>query len=313
MAEHPVAGVDYPARWRDFLAWFPDDAHCLAYLERLRWGIGFGCPRCGGQSAWQRGDGLRRCSDCCHTTSVTAGTIFHLTRTPLTTWFAAVWYITNQKNGVSALGLQRVFGIDYSTAWTWLQKLRRAMVCPGRDQLCGTVEVDETYVGGPEKGVFGRETETKSIVVVAAEENGRGIGRIRLARVHDVSAGSLIPFVEEVIQPGTKVHTDGWPGYDGLRAKGYRHKVTNIKRSEKLAHELMPRVHRVAALLKRWILGTHQGSVSDKHLPYYLDEFTFRFNRRHSKARGMLFYRLLQQAVQTDPAPYAAIVGENAP
>jgi transposase-like protein len=224
-----------------------------------------------------------------------------------------VWYITNQKNGVSALGLQRVLGMDYSTAWTWLQKLRRAMVRPGRDQLCGTVEVDETYVGGPEKGVAGRETETKSIVVIAAEENGRGIGRIRLARVHDVSAASLIPFVEEVIQPGVKVHTDGWRGYDGLRAHGYRHKVTNIKRSEKLAHELMPRVHRVAALLKRWILGTHQGSVSDKHLPYYLDEFTFRFNRRHSKARGMLFYRLLQQAVQTDPAPYAAIVDENAP
>jgi transposase-like protein len=313
MAEHPVAGVDYPARWRDFLAWFPDDAHCLAYLELLRWGSGFACPRCGGQSAWHRGDGLRRCSDCRHTTSVTAGTIFHLTRTPLTTWFAAVWYVTNQKNGVSALGLQRILGIDYSTAWTWLHKLRRAMVRPGRDQLCGTVEVDETYVGGPEKGVFGRETETKSIVVVAAEENGHGIGRIRLARVHDVSAGSLIPFVEEVIQPGTKVHTDGWPGYDGLRAKGYRHKVTNIKRSEKLAHELMPRVHRVAALLKRWILGTHQGSVSDKHLPYYLDEFTFRFNRRHSKARGLLFYRLLQQAVQADPAPYAAIVGEDAP
>jgi transposase-like protein len=244
---------------------------------------------------------------------VTAGTVFHLTRTPLTTWFAAVWYVTNQKNGVSALGLQRILGIDYSTAWTWLHKLRRAMVRPGRDQLCGTIELDETYVGGPEQGVSGRETETKSIVVVAAEENGRGIGRIRLGRVHDVSAASLIPFVEEVIQPGARVHTDGWPGYDGLRAKGYRHKVTNVKRSKKLAHELMPRVHRVAALLKRWILGTHQGSVSDKHLPCYLDEFTFRFNRRHSKARGMLFYRLLQQAVQADPAPYAAIVGKNSP
>ncbi len=236
MAEHPVAGVDYPARWQDFLAWFRDDAQCLAYLERLRWGNGFACPRCGCQAAWQRGDGLRRCSDCRHTTSVTAGTIFHLTRTPLATWFAAVWYVTNQKNGVSVLGLQRILGIDYVTAWTWLHKLRRAMV-----------------------------------------------------------------------------HTDGWPGYDGLRANGYRHKVTNVKRSKKLAHELMPRVHRVAALLKRWILGTHQGSVSDKHLPYYLDEFTFRFNRRRSRARGLLFYRLLQQAVHADPSPYASIVDGKPP
>ncbi len=313
MAEHPVAGVDYPARWQDFVAWFPDDAHCVAYLEQLRWGNGFACPRCGCQAAWQRGDGLRRCSDCRHTTSVTAGTIFHLTRTPLATWFAAVWYVTNQKNGVSALGLQRILGIDYRTAWTWLHKLRRAMVRPGRDQLCGTIEVDETYVGGPEKGVSGRETKTKSIVVVAAEENGRGIGRIRLRRVQDVSAASLIPFVEEVIRPGARVHTDGWPGYDGLRAKGYEHKVTNIKRSNKLAHELMPRVHRVAALLKRWILGTHQGSVSDKHLEYYLDEYTFRFNRRRSRARGLLFYRLLQQAVHADPTPYATIVGGKPP
>ena len=313
MAEHPVAGVDYPARWQDFLAWFPDDAHCLAYLERLRWGSGFACPRCGGQAAWQRGDGLRRCSDCRHTTSVTAGTVFHLTRTPLMTWFAAVWYVTNQKNGVSALGLQRILGIDYRTAWTWLHKLRRAMIRPGRDQLSGTVEVDETYIGGPEQGVSGRETETKSIVVVAAEENGRGIGRIRLGKVPDVSAASLIPFVEKVIRPGVRVHTDGWHGYDGLRETGYRHKVTKLNRSNKLAHELMPRVHRVAALLKRWILGTHQGSVSDKHLAYYLDEFTFRFNRRHSKARGMLFYRLLQQAVHADPAPYASIVAGKPP
>ncbi len=313
MAEHPVAGVDYPARWQDFVAWFPDDVRCVAYLERLRWGNGFACPRCGCQAAWQRGDGLRRCSDCRHTTSVTAGTIFHLTRTPLATWFAAVWYVTNQKNGVSALSLQRILGIDYRTAWTWLHKLRRAMVRPGRDQLSGTIEVDETYVGGPEQGVSGRETKTKSIVVVAAEENGRGIGRIRLRRVQDVSAASLIPFVEEAIRPGARVHTDGWPGYDGLRAKGYEHKVTNIKRSQKLAHELMPRVHRVAALLKRWILGTHQGSVSDKHLEYYLDEYTFRFNRRRSRARGLLFYRLLQQAVHADPSPYATIVGGKPP
>jgi len=182
------------------------------------------------------------------------------------------------------------------------------MVRPGRDRLSGCVEVDETYVGGHEAGVSGRETETKSIVVIAAEESGRGIGRIRLRRVLNVSAASLIPFVEEVVRPGAVVHTDGWAGYNGIEAKGYSHKITKIKRNAQLAHELLPRVHRVAALLKRWILGTHQGSVSDKHLDYYLDEFTFRFNRRHSRARGLLFYRLVQQATQVAPVPYRQIV-----
>jgi transposase-like protein len=148
-------------------------------------------------------------------------------------------------------------------------------------------------------------------VAVAAEERGNAIGRIRMRRVRDVSAASLLPFVEDAIQPGATVHTDGWMGYRGLARRGYSHKVTNIRRSEKLAHELMPRVHRVAALLKRWILGTHQGSVSDKHLDYYLDEFTFRFNRRTSRHRGMLFFRLMQQAVQIEPTTYCEVVGRG--
>lgn len=220
-----------------------------------------------------------------------------------------MWFVTNQKLGGSALGLQRILGLgSYQTAWAWLHKMRRAMVRPARSRFTGCIEVDETYVGSSEEGVSGRQTETKSIVVIAAEEKGRGIGRIRLRRIPDVSASSLISFVREAVQSGSVVHTDGWGGYHKLKAKGYTHKVTNISRSEKLAHELMPRVHRVAALLKRWILGTHQGSVSDKHLDYYLDEFTFRFNRRHSRARGLLFYRLLEQAVQVKPVPYRQLV-----
>ena len=223
-----------------------------------------------------------------------------------------MWFVTNQKLGGSALGLQRLLGLgSYQTAWTWLHKMRRAMVRPGRDRLSGCVEVDETYLGGPEVGAAGRKTETKSMIVIAAEENGQGIGRIRLRRIPDVSAASLIPFVHEAVQPGALVHTDGWGGYNAMEAEGYKHKVSNIKRSEQLAHELMPRVHRVAALLKRWILGTHQGSASDKHLDYYLDEFTFRFNRRHARSRGLLFYRLLQQAVQVEPVPYRRLVGRK--
>ena len=174
------------------------------------------------------------------------------------------------------------------------------MLRPGRDRLSGEVEVDETYVGGAEEGVHGRETHDKAIVAVAAEVRGRAIGRIRLRVVPDVAAGSLLPFVEQSVAPGSVVVTDGWRAYEGLPAIGYQHRIYNIRRSRKQAHELLPRVHRVASLLKRWLLGTHQGAISNEHLPYYLDEFTFRFNRRTSRARGLLFYRLLEQAVRTD-------------
>ena len=182
-----------------------------------------------------------------------------------------------------------------------LHKLRRAMVRPGRDRLRGTVEVDEAYVGGAEEGVRGRETYTKTLVGVAAEEAGNAVGRIRLATLPDASAASLLPFVEGTVEPGSVVHTDGWAGYRDLPARGYRHEVPNITRSRKQAHEVMPRVHRVVSLLKRWLLGTHQGAVRPLHLDYYLDEFTFRFNRRTSRSRGKLFYRLVQQAVEVDP------------
>ena len=182
------------------------------------------------------------------------------------------------------------------------------MVRPDRDRLRGCVEVDEIYIGGDEEGVRGRETEDKMIVAVAAEEDGLGIGRIRLAKARDVSADSLRPFVEASVAPGSVVHTDGWLGYSGIDKKGYTHKVTVLSQRDEPAHELMPRVHRVASLLKRWLLGTHQGAVSDKHLEYYLDEYTFRFNRRRSRARGLLFYRLLENAVTVDPVTYRDLV-----
>lgn len=208
------------------------------------------------------------------------------------------------------MGLQQLLGLgSYQTAWSWLHKLRRAMVRPSRDRLQGCVEVDETYVGGEEESVHGRQTEDKAIVVVAAEENGRGIGRIRLRRVPDVSGDSLEAFIEESVTPGSVVHTDGWKGYDNIAKKSYTHQVTILSQSDEPAHKLMPRVHLVASHLKRWLLGTHQGAVSQQHLDYYLDEFTFRFNRRRSRARGLLFYRLLENAVRVDPVPYKQLVG----
>jgi len=307
----PVGGQDYPRTLEEFDEWFSSDAACTAYLQRLRWPTGFICPACAGSTSWKTARGLFRCTVCQRQTSPLAGTVLEGTRKPLKTWFQAMWYVTNQKSGVSALGLQRVLGFgSYQTAWTWLHKLRRAMVRPGRDRLRGSVEVDETYVGGVEVGVSGRQTYDKSVVVVAVELlSPKGFGRVRLGQVPNASRASLIGFVRDAIEPGSTICTDGLAAYRELPEHGYLHKITVVTGSGLQAHVSMPAVHRVAALLKRWLLGTHQGSVSAKHLDYYLDEFTFRFNRRASGTRGLLFYRLLQQAMEVAPVPYGRIVG----
>ena len=307
-----MAGHDYPRTWAEFVQWFPDNDACLRYLRQLRWPEGFVCTTCGviGEP-YSSTRGRLVCSSCRHQATVTAGTIFDKTRTPLTTWFAAAWYVTSQKNGVSAMGLKQGLGLgSYQTAWTMLHKLRRAMVCPDRDRLSGAVEVDETYVGGNESGAHGRQTEKKAIVAIAVEvHEPRGFGRVRLCRVPDASASSLIPFVREAVAVGAEVRTDGWGGYSGLTTQGYVHSKTVLSSSGDPAHVSLPAVHRVASLLKRWLLGTHQGAVHPHQLDRYLDEFTFRFNRRSSRSRGLLFYRLLEQAVVTSPAPYRFIVG----
>ena len=299
---------DYPRTLQEFEARFSTEEECRQYLFDLRWPEGFRCPRCGGGKGWPVGATLLQCTGCDHQTSVTAGTVFQDTRKPLAVWFRAMWYVTSQKNGASALGLQRVLGLgSYRTAWSWLHKLRRAMVRPGRDRLTGWVEIDETYLGGLEEGTAGRGAEKKALIVIAAQADGKGIGRIRMRVIEDASAASLHPFVEDCIESGSTVHTDGWQGYAGLQKKNYDHEVTPIRGRRKEASILLPRVHLVVSLLKRWLAGTHQGAVSHDHLPYYLDEFTFRFNRRRSKSRGKLFFRLVQQAVATGPRTYSEI------
>jgi transposase-like protein len=315
----PFAGEVYPRSPSEFHFWFPDDSACLAYLERLRWPDGFRCPRCGvaGARAWHLSAREVRCSACRCETSVTAGTIFEGTRLPLTTWFEAVWFITNEKLGTSALALQRSLCLNrYETAWTILHKLRRAMVRPGRDKLSGEVEVDETYVGGAVPGRRGRGALGKAIVGIAVEAHGVGerskrvaSGRMRLARIKDCSEPSLTAFCEDAIAAGSVVYTDHWSGYNGLGEAGFTHHPTNISASGDPAHIAMPRVHRAASLLKRWLLGTHQGGISVRQLDFYLDEFVFRFNRRRSHSRGLLFYRLLEQAVRVDHVPAHEIVG----
>lgn len=227
----------------------------------------------------------------------------------MTMWFRAIWCVTSQKTGASALGIKRVLGLgSYETAWSWLHKLRRAMVRPGRERLSGRVEVDETYWGSPESTVRGRETEKKTLIVIAAEEDGKGTGRIRMRRIERASAKNLESFISDCVEPGSTIHTDGWDGYGGLEGIGYVHEVSVVSRSKKSATELLPRVHRVTALLKNWLRGTHQGAISGAHMDYYLDEFTFRFNRRTSRYRGKLFYRLLENAVAVEPAPYKDLV-----
>ena len=300
---------DYPRTLLEWEKQFATDEACREYLARLRWPKGFVCTGCTGRHAWSTKRGLWMCAACGHQVSVTAGTIFQDARSSLTLWFRAMWWVTSQKNGASALGLQRVLGLgSYRTAWTWLHKLRRAMVRPGRDRLSGEVEVDETLVGGLEAGGGRRHIGKKALVAVAAEVRGRAIGRIRLRRVQDSSAASLLPFVQEAVEPGALVITDGLQSYRRLPAVGYRHDRRILLGSEEAVEAALPRVHRVASLLKRWLLGTHHGAVSREHLDYYLDEFTFRFNRRSSRHRGKLFFRLLEQAVAVDPAPYAAII-----
>lgn len=302
---------EYPGTLLEFEDRFGTDALCRDYLCRLRWPDGYRCSRCGHDQAWRMSAGLFKCKSCGYRGSVTAGTIFQDTHVALRVWFRAIWWVMSQKNGASALGLQQALGIgSYRTAWAMLHKLRRAMVRPGRDLLSGRVEVDETFVGGEEEGARGRQTFRKALVVVAAEEDGPGIGRIRLQRVADATAASLIPFVIDSVVSGSVVHTDGWSGYLDLEAKGYGHERTPLRgKGTAAATELLPRIHLVASLLKRWLLGTHQGAVSNDYLDYYLDEFTFRFNRRTSRRRGMLVYRLLQSAVATGPSPYETMVG----
>ena len=291
---------DYPRTILEFEQRFATEEDCRRYLFQLRWPEGFSCPRCGGNKAWVTKRGPYRCSQCDYQISVTAGTIFQDTRKPLRLWFRAIWQVTSQKNGVSALGLQRVLGLPrYETTWIWLQKLRVAMVRPGRDRLSGIIEIDETYIGGEKPGKRGRGSAGKALVMIAAQENEGRLRRIRLSRIPDAATESLSKAVQEAVEPGSMVRTDNWAGYGQLASLGYIHAV--VRETAETGKNLLPLAHRAASLLKRWLLETHQGAVRGSHLDYYLDEYTFRFNRRTSGSRGKLFYRLVQQAVSVPP------------
>jgi transposase-like protein len=312
----PIAGSDYPTTWSQFLDWFHSEEACRSYLESLRWPTGFICSKCGTSGDSKRSSrGRWVCHICKHQSTVTAGTILDKTRTDIRVWFAAIWYITNQKHGVSALGLQRVLGLgSYETAWTMLHRLRRAMVRPSRELLTGEVEVDETYLAlterGKPKSSKGKKSNTLKVLVVVAVEilKPRGFGRIRIRCIEKADFANLIPFVRESVHTQASIHTDGSSAYKKLKDEGYKHRHTVHLGPAIPAHDSMPGVHRIAALLQRWLLGTHHGAIQPKQLDYYLDEFVFRFNRRTSRSRGLLFYRLLQQAVATGPVTYKKVI-----
>jgi transposase-like protein len=298
----------YPLTVIEFQDAFPTDQACFEYLCLVKWPNGFVCPFCEHGKAWKMKDFALRCKQCRKQVTPTAGTIFQDRHIPLRFIFQAIWYMVCQKQGVSALGLQSILGTgSYRTTWSWLMKLRTAMVRPGRELLSGTVEVDETLVGGEEHGKRGRGAEKKELVLVAVEDHSKeGMGRIRLKHISDASGATLEKAVVELVELGSTVRTDGWRGYNGLTKKGYNHIV--VKHTEQQPGEdPTPFVHQIASLLKRWLLGTHQGGQHFSHLHYYLDEFTFRFNRRKSHSRGKLFYRLVEQALQVGPAPIATL------
>lgn len=312
-------GRDYPRSVGEFLAWFATDAACRDYLEWLRWPEGFVCDECGHVGGWRVADGRWKCARCSHRTSVTAGTIFDRTRTPLTVWFQAVWSFATAKDGISALGLQRAVQIgSYQTAWAMLHRLRTVLVRPGRELLSGTVEVDETYIGGEEPGLAGgRAKGKKALVVVAVEvKDPKGFGRCRMRIIPDASAPTLRTFIVDTVASGSTVVTDGWNGYLGIDKTGYVHDRRSQRAAKALGQDpgkLLPGVHRVASLVKRWLASTHQGAVDTEHLAGYLDEFCFRFNRRTSRSRGLVFLRVLQLAVAHDPVRYRQLIKRPRP
>jgi transposase-like protein len=311
----------YPKDFQEFLEQFKDEESCRNYLFEMRWPNGFICPKCNDNSKyWLTAEKVIHCGICGHQASLTAGTIFHGTRKSLLLWFHIIWWVVAQKTGISASNMMDFMGFNsYDTVWTWLQKIRRAMIRPGRDKLSGIVEVDETYIGGMEigSGKQGRGAETKTLVVVATECIGKKIGRVRFRCIDAATAENLIPFIHDNVTEGTTIITDGWKGYKPLPLKkegqegGYIHDVKTISGSHNQAHELLPHVHLVDSLVKRWLNGTHQGKVSPKYLPYYLDEYAFRFNRKLSTYRGKLFYRLIQQAIEVGLVAKNEIVGKQ--
>jgi len=303
----------FPRTIMEFDERFRDEAACREYLKQVRWPDGWRCARCGHAKGWTTARDLIHCARCGRETSVTAGTVLHGTKRPLRLWFKAMFLVATLKNGLSASALAAHVGVSYPTAWTWLHKLRQAMVDPDRRPLAGLVEVDETYVGDDPTRSRGRRRGARRAVLVAVEDAGHGPGRARVVAMDGVAGADIERAVRASVAPGATLHTDGWRGYVPLARKGYRHRADRIdpaaSNRDRAARvqALFPKVHLVASLLKRWLLGTHQGAVRAKHQQAYCDEFVFRFNRRAAATRSLLFERLAGFAVRVRARTYAQL------
>ena len=294
---------------------FPDEAACAAYLAAVRWPHGFVCPCCGESKAWalQTKAWTYQCAGCGRQTSVTAGTLLHGSKLPLTLWFWAAYLMATHSNGISALQLQHQLALgSYKTAWLLCAKLRAGMVAPGRSLLSGLIEVDETEIAyrrkdDPPAGGGGRSHQGKILIAGAVEvaEGGAGLGRIRLAEIPDYSANSLHPFLAAHLAPGATAKTDGWSGYPG--APGLVHDPHTI--GTMAAHIVLPGIHRVFSNFKTWALGVYHG-LRPHHLQSYLDEFVFRFNRRRRRQAG--FGTLLGIAAAHAPLTYRMLISPEA-
>lgn len=298
---------DFPKNQTEFDIRFADEQACYDYLFQCRFPHGYVCGHCGHKAYWKSAQGLLICTRCERQHSLTAGTIFHGTRKPLTAWFKAMWWFTTRKSGVNAVNLKDLLGLgSYGTAWSWLQKLRSCTVRKEREKLSGKIEADEFYLGGQHSGKRGRGASHKCAVAIAVERKDKKLGRLRVQVIEDCSADELTPFVQDNIEPGSAIATDGWKGFNDLKKEGYdHHQIFQNKVSDK--QSVLPGVHLVISLIKRLVLGTFQGRFEKKYLQAYLDEYTFRFNRRNCKHVGKKFFRIAQQAVVTSPRSYKKI------
>jgi transposase-like protein len=290
---------DFPKTATEFEARFATEEDCRAYWIRARWGGAPSCARCHSKRVWTIRDGTWfECADCGHQTSITSGTLLHRTRKPLKVWFRAVFEISTRRTGISAKDLKRILGFgSYETAWTWLHKLRAALVRPDREPLGPFVQVDEALVGG--KG-----SPNKELVLVAAEANGR----VRLAHADNNDTATLKVFADGEIAKDAQVKSDGHAGYSAKSLGERAHKAIVQTKAEKREGDVVQACHWTISLLKRWLLGTHAGAVSDKHLQAYLDEFAFRHNRRRTDGVARIAARVIEQLVTHQPLTMDALI-----
>ena len=313
---------DYPRTFIEFIKRFHDEDSCREYLLAMRWENGFVCPKCTHNQYWVGKNAVYCiCKSCDQKVYVFAGTVLQDTKLPAQIWLTAMWLFATQKDGVSAKSLQENLGIkSYESAWLLLHKLRVAMVRSDREKLSGEIEIDEAYIGGElAGGKRGRGSENKQLIIIAVQLekiksdkpsdalHAHRLAKIRAKCLENASKEQIHPFITDNIAVGSILHRDDWSGYKGIDEAGYTSVIVKASKSEK-EEDKLPHIHLAISLINRWILGTYQGGIEEFHLQTYLEEYTFRFNRKTSHNRGWLFYRLVQGAMSTTPLTYEDII-----